>query len=256
MSLPQVERRELRDGGYITHPNFADPEGSGAGDVWEAVAKRKPMSRAYAEEQLKRADKRIGVKPEQREQNWTVVNVSAGGFGLRWQGDGPSRAHVGEVVSLREKTRDGRTLGWRVGVIRWMQFTEVNNFLCGVQLLSPRVMPVIAERRQGIRAQDVSKVECLILPEIKSIKQPSTLLAPSHMFKVGEITTIRVGKHDVRVKMIDAVEETSFFTQFQIRMATGVRKPREEEAAVAASLPKPEPRKVGDDEFDNLWKSL
>jgi len=248
MSLPHAGCSEAGDG-FITHPAFGN--NSRDSQVWESVARGKPMNRALVNGQRDRVQARLSVKELPRQQNWNVVNVSAAGFGLRWQGDGPSRAHVGEVVALREKTRDGRTLSWRIGVIRWIQFTDTRSFLCGVQLLSPRVVPVVAERRHGVRAQDISSNECLMLPEIKAIKQSSTLLAPSHTFRQGDITTIRVGTKDVRVKLIEALEQTSFFTQFQIRLATGVTKV----AATGSGTSLPAPREEGD-EFSGLWRSL
>ncbi len=246
MSLPPTERRGSGTG-FITHPQLGGP--SRDGQLWESVARGKPMGRALVKAQHSGA--RSNARPPPRQQNWTVVNVSAAGFGLRWQGEGPSRAHVGEVVALREKTRDGRTLSWRIGVIRWMQFTDTRSFLCGVQMLSPRVVPVVAERRHGVRAQDISSNECLMLPEIKAIKQPSTLLAPSHTFRQGDITTIHIGDKDVRVKLVEALDQTSFFTRFQIRIATGAAK-----AASSGGASLPSPRREEADEFSGVWRSL
>ena len=160
-AIPQSERRPIERDGYLIHPDHKDPDEGP--DVWDVVGSGNVLTSAYREElERKRQDmeKLIEVPTVQ---DWKLIDVSAGGYGLRWEGESSSKAHVGEVVGLRELQR-GTYAQWRIGVIRWMQFIDENSFEVGIQALSPHGMAVLVERKKAPHSDNAQ--ECLVLPEI------------------------------------------------------------------------------------------
>ncbi len=222
-AIPQSERREADRGGFITHPTHN--RSSDGPDVWDVVGSGNVLTSAYREELARKRRESERLIEVQTNQDWQLIDVSAGGYGLRWEGDSPSKAHVGEVVGLRELQR-GTYAQWRIGVIRWMQFVDENCFEAGIQALSPHGMAVVVDR---VSAPKNSRgAECLVLPEIKPIGQSTSLLAPAHMYKTGDTVKVRIFEKDLRVKLTGVVEHTGSFTQFTIESAAIAHSPKHE----------------------------
>ena len=246
-AIPPSERRirGADSGNYITHPSYRnmidEPE------VWDVVGSGNVLTRAYKEELAKRANERYKVTPLNTHQEWKLADVSAGGFGLRWQGEGASKAHVGELVGLREVQRSNYAQ-WRIGVIRWMRFVGDDSFEAGVQALSPHGMAVMVDRRHAPR-EDTAR-ECLILPEIKAVGQSTSLVTPAHMFKVGEIVKVRIFNKDMEVKLTNVVEHTGSFTQFQI-VSTSLQSGSDQVEPDDESVPG---SRTG--QFDSIWHDI
>ncbi|RUM94896.1 MAG: hypothetical protein DSZ28_00840 [Thiothrix sp.] len=167
---------------------------------------------------------------------WEVVNTGAGGYGLLWGHDSPSPAQVGELIALRE--REYNVHHWRVGVIRWLRNSPHKGLEIGLQLIAPRSVVVSIESIQNRRHSEEMPLDALMLPGLKAIKQPPSLLVPSQIFTVSDILEVSVlgKKLDIELKKIG--ESPSFYTQFFYRSS---------EIMQAASAK---------DDFDELWNRL
>ncbi len=256
MSIPPEDRKETASsGGFITHP---DMKGSEEHNVWDTVVTRSGLTETAMEAKKQRLNT-VGAEllkegPAAR-QEWSVINKSSGGFGLKWIGESTTRAHVGELIALREAPAEKQPTQWRIGMLRWMQFSNDNTFVCGVQTISPRIVPVIVERKRSSSLVDVTLQECLMLPEIKPIGQASSLISPAHMFRLGEIVTIKVGGRELKYKLIDLEEQTGSFSQFLIQSTSVGTSKNVAPAAVTPKKPTPSTQQE-DDEFGNLWDKL
>ncbi|MEM7292346.1 MAG: hypothetical protein AAF420_02965, partial [Pseudomonadota bacterium] len=253
MAIPPEERTDKISSGYITHPDLNQ---SDEPNVWDTVVSKTGLTEAAAEAQKDRSHTlKSGFTPdaEADRHEWSVINISSGGFGLKWIGESTSRAHVGELIALQEASADKKSMQWRIGVLRWMQFSDDNTFVCGVQTISPRIVPVMVERKRSSAKVDITSQECLMLPEIKPIGQASSLISPAHMFRLGEIVTLRVGGRELKYKLVDLEEQTGSFSQFVIQPASvGAGR----KVTPTKSLPASAPKDTGDDDFDTLWDSL
>ena len=179
--------------------------------------------------------------------HWKITNVSAGGYCLSWDSDLPSRALVGELISIREKEPD-HTYQWRVGVIRWMQYSQGNGLEIGVQVLSPKV---ISCRVQRLERKNEEPFNCLMLPGIKPIQQPSTLLLPAHAFRRGNTLSMHVYERDMDIKLGTVREHTGSFTQFQFSQLNGSDASESDDNDSNEKSSKSNP-----DDFDSIWTSL
>ncbi len=178
-------------------------------------------------------------------QSWKMVNVSAGGYCLLWDNPETTRAQVGELLGIREEG-DPDTFHWRLGVIRWLKYTDKRGLDLGVQMLSPGAVGIAARRDKKCRVRDGDYTRGLLLPEIASLQQQATLLLPSPPFNPGDTAIANCHGRDVRVRLTKLVENTGSFAQFQFTSLGEVSRPTVKKPAKA---PRPT-------DFDDVWELL
>ncbi len=145
------------------------------------------------------------------------VNESPGGYRLLWQPAAHRNklinALVGELIGIREY-RDNDTLQWGVGVIRWMKHSGKKEQLeLGVQKLAPHAISAGIQIVKKIKAHGPF-IRTLVIPEIESINQPMTLIAPN-TYSVGNILTLSIFGDKMLIKLTKLVEMTGTFSHFQ-----------------------------------------
>lgn len=231
---------ERRSQGFMTHTEI-DKDNSNA---WDMVAKGRTLTDTYTKQQLLQSEQQLRERQANSDAHWEVVNISAGGYCLRWNSDDASKAQIGELIALQEYDANNN-FEWRVGVIRWMQMTQENGLEVGVQVISPKVTNATAQR---VSRPNEVPFECLMLPGIKALKQPSSTILPSHAFKTNDKLIVQVLEHKINVTLGETKEHTGSFTQFTYKNTV-------EEQRIRKQVKKEEATKNKDD-FDELWSSL
>ncbi|VAW60274.1 DnaK-related protein [hydrothermal vent metagenome] len=233
---------------FISHPEM-NKENDRSADAWDMVAKGRTLTESYAQE-IQNQEQNMGeLFKEDPDMHWKITNVSAGGYCLFWDSNLPSRALVGELISIREKEPD-HTYQWRVGVIRWMQYSRENGLEIGVQVLSPKVISCQVQR---LERKDEEPFNCLMLPGIKPIQQPSTLLLPAHAFRRSNTLKMQAYERDMEIKLGTVREHTGSFTQFQFSQINGTDTPNDEDDGSSNSG---KTKNKNPDNFDSIWSSL
>ena len=235
-SIPTIDQSD----GYLTHTEVSSNEEN----AWDMVASGKTLTDAYDRERKLVEEQALNLHKEDPDLHWEVVNVSAGGYCLRWNSDNTSRAQIGEVIALREREPNG-SYQWRIGIIRWMQFTRENGLEIGVQVLSPKVIAATIRRTNKPNEEPF---EALMLPGIRPLKQPPSVITPSHAFKSGDKLTVNVFDQDMDIRLGDPKEHTGSFTQFEF--LNFEQEKRVKKAARDKGSPKSK------DDFDEIWSSL
>ena len=154
---------------------------------------------------------------------WKMENMSAGGFCLLWDSASASCAQVGELVAIVSQQENHKN-DLQLGVIRWMKFTPHHGLELGIQLLSPGATAVWAY----ICEDDVhpsNKLQGILLPEIKVIKQPASLLLPSLPFRTGCISTLENRDKEEAIILTRQLENTGAFAQYNFTSAVDTAKP-------------------------------
>jgi hypothetical protein len=226
--------------GYMTHTEI----NSGENNSWDMVAKGRVLTETYDKEQQMLNDERTRLHKDKEDSHWEVVNISAGGYCLRWNSDDTSRAQIGELIAIQEFDAAGK-FAWRTGVIRWMQFTRENGLEIGVQVISPKVATATVQR---INRPNELPFDCLLLPGIKALKQPPSIILPSHAFASGDKLTVNHLEKKHNITLGEIGEHTGSFTQFTYRHTEDVQQHQKR-------IKKEEANKSKDD-FDELWSSL
>ena len=225
---------------FITHPNMKASDISGS-TAWDMISKGRALTEGYANE-LTRSDEEMGaLNKEAPDLHWAITNVSAGGYCLHWNSPSSSRAQVGELIAIHERLANN-TSHWRIGVIRWMQYTQDKGLEIGVQVLAPDVVACSVRR---LERKEETPFECLLLPEVKPMQQPSTLLVPAYAFRKGNKLKIRVQNQDMEINLGTIREHTGSFTQFQFTLAGDEGNPDDGKS-----------RSSNSDDFDSVWSSI
>ena len=166
------------------------------------------------EETVARAAAGMRIDRSFQTQSWKMVNVSAGGYCLLWDNPETTRAQVGELIGLREQS-DPDSFHWRLGIVRWMKSVDKRGLELGIQMLSPGAAAIGASPENCSGGGDDRLVRGLLLPEVASINQQSSLLLPSPPFLLGNTALIDINGKALRVKLTKLVENTGSFAQFQ-----------------------------------------
>ena len=149
--------------------------------------------------------------PERENSTWDVEDESAGGLSLSKSGQIRVPVQVGDLVITRVS---GEVSAWDVGVIRWVKSPGSSNIEIGIQRLAPSADPVV------IKTVSENKVEsdflpALLLPEIKPLKQPQTLITHRGACKPGVEIFMDNGYRLSRIAPTRLLEASHSFEQFQ-----------------------------------------
>jgi len=152
-----------------------------------------------------------------RIEDWKMTNISAGGYCLLWDSVDPSSAQVGELVAIIEQ--DNLNEGaWHLGVVRWMKCSDEYGLELGTQMLSPNAQAVWAYLDEvGVRSG--SKMQGILLPEIKALKQQASLLLPTLPFRAGCLATLQTAGTLENIKLTRQLENTGSFAQYHFSAA-------------------------------------
>lgn len=180
--------------------------------------------------------------------NCDIVNTSPGGFCLAWRQDVPPQVKTGEIVGILEKDKDD----WSIGVIRWVKQFKDAGVRMGVELIAPKAEACgtqVIHKKGGI----TEYMRTLMLPELKAIGQPATLITPNIAFHVGYKINLNENTLVSKGQLIKQVSTTASFSQFQFKLL--VPAPGREERD-ALPVQKTKTNSGQDDDFDSIWSSL
>ncbi len=234
----QCISNDLRVHGGTEASFMSEPDAVGDAHAWDMVARGNVITEGYKGRPPTTPIMVVGLGDgEPDHETWRLVNASAGGFCLGWRRQQACRARVGELIALREK--EGSHYQWRVGVIRWMLNRRDQGLEIGVRVLAPRTLLVLMEPSCLGHAVD-DPVEALMLPSIKTIEQPATLLAAPGKFRPGGEVLVTLAGRTSRVRLTGLGEHTSRFAQYTY-----------------TPLDRTEPRDDTDDAgFESVWSLI
>ena len=154
------------------------------------------------------------LPPDQRYPVFQVqlADTSPGGYCIEWTAELPGDIRAGDIVSLKER----QDTEWVIAVIRWVSQLRNARTLIGLELLSPRALPYGARipRKTG---DQTAPMRVLLLPEIKLVGQPHTLITPRTGFRERQKITLLSGGEEHHVQLLRQVNATGSFAQFDFR---------------------------------------
>jgi cyclic-di-GMP-binding protein len=169
-----------------------------------------------------------------------AINASPGGYCLEWSQDQPGILRSGDILCVREEGSGS----WVIASIRWLSQLEGKSSILGIELLSPQAAAWGA-RIQNQKGELSEPIRVLLLPGIKLVAQPPTLITPRSGFREGQrLTLVRHGE-DKKIRLQRQVAATATYSQFEFREAGNPAqvKPREE-------------RELPGSAFRSLWSEI
>jgi hypothetical protein len=171
----------------------------------------------------------------------SLINTSPGGYCLHWTGDLPASIQAGEILGIQESG----VRHWAIGVIRWIRHLGKSGTQLGIELLAPKAESGAAQLLQKT-GQNGDFMRSLLLPGIKAIAQPATLILPRMPFRTGNKIAILHQDTQGRQQLTKRIISTNSFSQFQFR-SSGVK---------PSPQTLPQDSDLKDDDFDSLWNKL
>ena len=245
---PGQQRLTLKEENPFLRPHSSAPINQTPRDVWNSPYTPQAgvvnVSLEILEYEMRQEQQRTGAVKERekfRSEEAKRVNISPGGLCVGWPPDSKVLLRTGEIVGIHESSQKN----WSIGVIRWKQLTQDGPRL-GIELLSPNGLPYGARTINKTGAQGEYQ-RVLVLPEVKQIGQPTTLIAPRLPFRVGQKVSLMCHNKETRVQLTRKFASTASYNQFEFRR-------------LSAALPETKPGQAAagepDQGFDNLWDSL
>jgi hypothetical protein len=165
-----------------------------------------------------------------------IVNHSPGGYCLAWPKEVPSQLQAGELIGIQ----DDAGQGWSIAIVRWVRQVRSGGTQMGVELLAPFAQPC---GMQLIREEQNSQyLRTLMLPEVRAMDKPPTVLAPRLPFQEGSNVLLNVSGKERKAALSNRKVSSSSYNQFEYTLYDTPKTEREQ-------------AKPGD-EFDSLWDSL
>ena len=180
--------------------------------------------------------------PEHATHAVKTVNESAGGYCIRWRGDGIPRVKIGELIGV-ESPSDRSTYG--LGVIRWMKQFDPVSLDLGLEVISTRcdAGDVREHRKTGPRGKAPS-FKCLVINDTDSASNATASLIMSTMsLQTGVDLTLNVGAQEQTIRLTKLVEFSSAFARYHFETVK-----TDDKQSEGGERP--------GDEFNDLWGNL
>ncbi len=199
----------------------------GANDIWEKANPEEDYIRSAEEEaqgkiELDAAtrarllpDENPGLPANERYPVFKVqlADTSPGGYCLEWVDELPGDIKTGDIIGLKEEEEQKE---WVIAVIRWLSRLDNAKTLIGLELLSPRAIAYGARIHQK-GGEKTPPMRVLLLPEIKLVGQPHTLITPRAGFKERQKVTLRNSVEARTIQLLRHIMSTGSVEQFEFR---------------------------------------
>lgn len=175
-----------------------------------------------------------------------IVNHSPGGYCLSWPKEVPAQLQAGELLGVQ----DAPDQTWSVAIVRWVRQVRGGGTQMGIELIAPHAQPCGV---QLVRKSDQNSqyLRAMLLPEIRVISRPATIITPRLPFQESNKVIINRSGDETRAILSRKQTSTGSFSQFEYRLLD------EANPTSGTSVTAPNtPNKGGDEDFDSLWKSL
>jgi hypothetical protein len=143
---------------------------------------------------------------------------------------------AGELIGIQDDTAQG----WSVAVVRWVRQVRSGGTQMGVELIAPFAQPCGLQLvREG---QNSQYLRALLLPEVRAIGQPATILAPCLPFQEGNHVMINIAGEERRGALQHRRAGSGSYNQFEYQTFDAPKSARNDSGP--------------GQEFDSLWTSL
>lgn len=143
---------------------------------------------------------------ERKPSRWQILNISAGGLGLRKFPHTEDHVQVGDLICVKNNLAEH----WSIGAIRWANHDRKQQLNIGTQLIAPVAYAV------GIRQLEQGTFErAILLPELSTLKQETSMIAAPGTYSAARVLELDEDGRLQRIMITRLVESTARFERFQ-----------------------------------------
>lgn len=137
---------------------------------------------------------------------WKTLNISASGISIRRHHTAEKNIRIGCLIAICAKNE----MHWTIGLVRWANCGTRDRLDIGIQLIAPNAQAAIARR-----LNDNTDRAILLLPEIRAVKQPATIVAPLGTYEPGLQLVIKSNNKSIQVVLAKLLERTHDIERIQ-----------------------------------------
>ena len=149
--------------------------------------------------------------PDVNLSTWDVDDESAGGLSISKNGQIHTPVRVGDIIITRTP---GEGNPWSIGVIRWAIGVTSAIVEVGIQRLAPSAEPVVI-KTVNAENKESDFLPALLLPEIRPLKLPQTLITHHGVYKPDHQVYMDNGLRLYKITPTRMIEASHSFEQFQ-----------------------------------------
>ena len=143
---------------------------------------------------------------ERKPSRWQILNISAGGLGLRKFPHTEDHVQVGDLICVKNNLAER----WSVGAVRWANHDRKQQLNIGTQLIAPVAYAI------GIRQLDQDIFErAILLPELSTLRQETSMIAAPGTYSAARVLELDEDGRLQRIMITRLVESTARFERFQ-----------------------------------------
>jgi len=217
-------------------------------DIWDIahnpnMKSKKPTNNGFASiEEFQSSSSFLQIEDNLYETYDCVsLNSSDGGYCISWENATTTKISVGSLIAITNNEFNEEE-AWAIGVVRWIKIVDNNIMHIGIELISPSAQAVAAKNvTQKNGKTDYTR--CLLLPELRAIKQPQTIITQS-LFKTDDKVELDVHGQTIKVKLTKEIKNTGTFNQFLFSIIKTAKKAPKVDNIDHV------------DKFDSIWSSI
>ncbi len=175
-----------------------------------------------------------------------IINHSPGGYCLSWPKEVPGQLQAGELLGVQASEKKE----WSMAVVRWIRQVRGGGTQMGIELIAPNAKPCGLQLTRKTE-QSSQYLRALLLPEIRAISRPATLITPRMPFQESNKVRINLNGAETRAILGRRQSCTGSFSQYEFRLIDETADSKEQ--PITATKTK---AGNGEEDFDSLWKSL
>lgn len=214
-------------------------------DVWEMVFDNGKLELINA----KAVDSALENMPDNvycTMDGWKLLNQSAAGFCVQCERNCGHSLQVGELVGLSPAGANSPE-HWTVGVVRWVRVDRDKRVLVGGQLLGRASIPVGITMAAAVGKGERENVQrALLLPAVKQLMRPSTLLTHHGYYREGAVLRIYLPAGIMEVRLKQKVDSAGVYDEFEYKQTGQLATGDKQEA----------PLEQRSDSYDDVWSSI
>lgn len=158
--------------------------------------------------------------------DWTLVNQSENGIGLRSQPGIDYRVSVGEIIAYTPEHLTTNTAICHIGIIRWIHNHGARGLQIGAETISRAVQAATVDKVVKGVEFTAPKIDALLYTDHSQTPDQLILLLPRQQFKLGETINLHTHNSDytTQMKLAEKREYSGYFECFTLKSVT--RKPQ------------------------------
>ncbi len=140
---------------------------------------------------------------------WDLLDESAGGFAIRKSNAQLEKVRVGDLIATRAPQPQSL---WSISVVRWVRSTGPGDIELGAQRLAPNADAIAILPADTVNGEFAM---ALLLPEVKALRQASTLITHRGVFTPGRLLILDNGYRTHQIRATKLINVTGSFEQFK-----------------------------------------